>query len=106
MRGRVGAMFEGFSGQARKAIALAHRDARRLNHDYVGTEHVLLGVFRERSEGVAALLRGAGLDVEQAYREVESHLPRGTDAVSGDKLPLTPGAKRALQHARQEALNL
>src|SRR5262249_20861939 len=69
-------------------------------------EHLLLGVFREGSEGVAALLRGAGLDVEQAYREVESHLPRRTDGAFWVKLPLTPGAKRALQYALHEALTL
>src|SRR5947209_19533045 len=64
-----GTMYEGFSAQARKAVDLAHREARRLNHDHLGTEHLLLGVFRVGSDGGAAMLRAFDLDPETAYRE-------------------------------------
>jgi hypothetical protein len=99
-------MYEGFSGQARKAVQVAHQEAERLRHDYLGTEHLVLGVLREGSEGVVRLLAAVGTDPEKAYREVEAQLSPGEGGVSWDRLPLTPGAKRALNHAREEAANL
>jgi hypothetical protein len=98
-------MYEGFSGQARKAIQLAYEEARRRRHDYVGTEHVLLGVLREGAAG-PALLAAAGVEAEAVYRAVEPALPPGNAAVTWDQLPLTPAAKRALEAARQEAAAL
>ncbi|HEY7312908.1 MAG TPA: Clp protease N-terminal domain-containing protein [Gemmataceae bacterium] len=99
-------MYEGFSGQARKAIQLAHREAARLGHDYLGTEHLLLGVVREGSSGVVRLLAAFATDPEKVYREVESSLPRGARPANWDKLPYTPGALRALDHAHAAAVEL
>ncbi|HEY7152891.1 MAG TPA: Clp protease N-terminal domain-containing protein [Gemmataceae bacterium] len=99
-------MYEGFSGQARKAIQLAHREAARLGHDYLGTEHLLLGIVREGSSGVVQLLAVFGTDPEKVYRDVEAGLARGVGAANWDKLPFTPGALRALEHARAAALEL
>jgi hypothetical protein len=94
-------MYEGFSGQARKAIQLAQREAERLRQEYLGTEHLLLGVLREGSPGLVRLLATFGTDPEKLYRDIEADLPRGSGAVSWIKMPLTPGAKRALQRARE-----
>jgi hypothetical protein len=99
-------MYEGFSGQARKAVALACEEARRRGHDYVGTEHVLLGVLHEGSPSVRALLAAAGVEVEAVYRAVEPLLPPGRGATTWERLPLTPAAKRALDGARQQAAAL
>ncbi|HEY7428126.1 MAG TPA: Clp protease N-terminal domain-containing protein [Gemmataceae bacterium] len=99
-------MYEGFSGQARKAIQLAHREAARLGHDYLGTEHLLLGIAREGSSGVVKLFAAYNTDPEKIYRHIETSLSRGAGLVSWDKLPFTPGALRALEHARQAASEL
>lgn len=99
-------MYEGFSGQARKVIQLAHREAARLGHDYLGSEHLLLGVAREGSPGVVRLLAAFGTDPEKVYRDVEAGLRRGAGLANWDKMPFTPGALRALEHARQAATEL
>jgi hypothetical protein len=99
-------MYEGYSGQARKAIQLAHREAERLRQEYLGTEHLLLGVLREGSPGLVRLLAAFGTDSEKLYRDIEADLPRGSGVVSWIKMPLTPGAKRALQCAREAAEEL
>jgi hypothetical protein len=99
-------MYEGFSGQARKAIQLASEEARRRRHDHVGTEHVLFGVLREGPSGVVALLAAAGVEAEAVYRALEPALAPGQAGVTWERLPLTPAAKRALEAARQEAAAL
>jgi hypothetical protein len=100
------ALFAGFSGQARQAVQLAYREAHRLGHDYLGTEHLLLGVLREGAGGVVRLLAACGTDAEKAYREVNASLTPGSGDVAWDRLPLTPGTRRALHHAREEAAAL
>jgi hypothetical protein len=99
-------MYEGYSGQARKAIQLAQREAERLRQEYLGTEHLLLGVLREGSPGLVRLLTAFGTDPEKLYRDLEADLPRGSGVVIWIKMPLTPGAKRALQRAREAAEEL
>jgi hypothetical protein len=99
-------MYDGFSGQARKAVQLARGEARRLRQDCVSTGHLLLGVLQEGSEGVTRLLAAFGLDPAAAYRACEPHLPRGSGGPDWDQLPLTPAVKRALAAARQEAAGL
>jgi hypothetical protein len=96
-------MYEGFSGQARKAVELAEQEARRRQQEYVGTEHLLLGVLREGDAGVAAVLAACGLAAETVIRGVEASLRAEPAAVTWDSLPLTPSARRALQHAGLEA---
>jgi hypothetical protein len=99
-------MYEGFSGQARKAVQLAHDEARRLGQEYVGTEHLLLGLLREPSQGAGRLLSACGVDPARLAREAEAMAQRGPALVDGDKLPLTPRAVKALEYAREEAAGL
>jgi hypothetical protein len=99
-------MYEGFSGQARKAIQTAHRESVRLGYDYLGTEHLLLGILREGTSGLNKLLAAFGTDPGTAYRHVEAGLPRGTGPASWDKLPLTPRARQMLERAREAASEL
>src|SRR5437762_4607088 len=97
------AMYERFTGQARRVVLLAHREAHRFGHDYVGTEHVLLGVLQEGSGRVAALLQAFAVSVETVRLEMERSVRQGPEVPVGAKLPLTPPARRALQFAREES---
>jgi hypothetical protein len=98
-------MYERFTGQARQAMQLARREAQRFQHDYLGTEHVLLGVLREGS-GVAGLLGLFHLDPDKLYRDLATALPSGSDPPDWEQLPLTPRAKRVLEYADEEARGL
>ncbi|MCD6583139.1 MAG: ATP-dependent Clp protease ATP-binding subunit [Candidatus Omnitrophica bacterium] len=99
-------MFNRFTERARKVLVLAKEEARRFNHDYIGTEHILLGLIRE-GEGVAcAVLQNLGMDLDRLRREVEKLVaPGSAQAVIGD-IPFTPRAKKALEIAAEEARNL
>lgn len=96
-------MFNRFTERARKVLVLAKEEARRFNHDYIGSEHILLGLVRE-GEGVAcAVLQNLGIDLERLRFEIEKLAsPGGTTLVSGD-IPFTPRAKKALELAAEEA---
>lgn len=96
-------MFNRFTERARKVIILAKEEARRFNHDYIGTEHILLGLIRE-GEGVAAtVLEKMGLDLQTIRLEVEKVVQPGpTTQILGD-IPFTPRAKKALELAAEEA---
>jgi len=99
-------MFNRFTERARKVLVLAKEEARRFNHDYIGTEHILLGLIRE-GEGVAcAVLQNLGIDLERLRIEIEKLVSAGSVAsVLGD-IPFTPRAKKALELAAEEARNL
>jgi ATP-dependent Clp protease ATP-binding subunit ClpC len=99
-------MFNKFTERARKVLVLAKEEARRFNHDYIGTEHVLLGLIRE-GEGVAcAVLQNLGVDLERLRIEIEKLISPGSVAsVLGD-IPFTPRAKKALELAAEEAHGL
>jgi len=99
-------MFNRFTERARKVLVLAKEEARRFNHDYIGTEHILLGLMRE-GEGVAcAVLQNLGIDLERLRMEIEKLISPGSSAsVLGD-IPFTPRAKKALELAAEEAHNL
>jgi hypothetical protein len=99
-------LYAAFTGQARRAVLLAHREAHRFGHDYVGTEHVLLGVLQENSGRVASLLQTFAVSVEAVRRELERSVRHGPEVPVGAKLPLTPPARRALQFAPEEARRL
>jgi hypothetical protein len=99
-------LYDRFTGQARRVVLLAHREAHRFGHDYVGTEHVLLGVLQENSGRVAALLHTFAVSVEAVRRELEQSVRQGPEVPVGAKLPLTPPARRALQFAREESRRL
>ncbi|MBU2251466.1 MAG: ATP-dependent Clp protease ATP-binding subunit, partial [Candidatus Omnitrophica bacterium] len=96
-------MFNRFTERARKVLVLAKEEARRFNHDYIGTEHILLGLIRE-GEGVAcAVLQNLGVDLERLRIEIEKLISAGSVAsVLGD-IPFTPRAKKALELSADEA---
>jgi ATP-dependent Clp protease ATP-binding subunit ClpC len=99
-------MFNRFTERARKVIILAKEEARRFNHDYIGTEHILLGLIRE-GEGVAAtVLQKLGLSLENIRLEIEKLVQPGpTTQIIGD-IPFTPRAKKALELSAEEARSL
>lgn len=95
-------MLDKFTARARKAILLAREEASRLNHEYVGTEHVLLGLIRE-GEGVAAtVLRKLGLTLESVRKEVERVIPPGAGSQPYGDIPFTARAKKVLELAIAE----
>ncbi len=99
-------MFNRFTERARKVLVLAKEEARRFNHDYIGTEHILLGLVRE-GEGVAcAVLQNLGADLDRLRMEIEKLIsPGSATSVVGD-IPFTPRAKKALELAAEEARSL
>ena len=98
-------MFEQFTDRARRVIVLAQEEARLLNHNYIGTEHLLLGLVRE-GEGVAATaLELLGIRLEALRSQVEQIIGRGQQAPSGH-IPFTPRAKTVLELSLREALQL
>ncbi|MFA5090750.1 MAG: ATP-dependent Clp protease ATP-binding subunit [Candidatus Omnitrophota bacterium] len=99
-------MFNRFTERARKVIILAKEEARRFNHDYIGTEHILLGLIRE-GEGVAAtVLQKVGVSLEKIRLEIEKLVQPGpATQIIGD-IPFTPRAKKALELAAEEARSL
>ncbi len=99
-------MFNRFTERARKVLVLAKEEARRFNHDYIGTEHILLGLIRE-GEGVAcAVLQNLGIDLERLRIEIEKLISPGSSASVLGEIPFTPRAKKALELAAEEAHNL
>jgi ATP-dependent Clp protease ATP-binding subunit ClpC len=96
-------MFNRFTERARKVIVYAKEEARRFNHDYIGTEHLLLGLIREGEGVAAAVLQKLGLDLETIRLEVEKLVQPGPQTqVIGD-IPFTPRSKKALELAAEEA---
>jgi ATP-dependent Clp protease ATP-binding subunit ClpC len=95
-------MFERFTDRARQVVVLAQEEARMLNHGYIGTEHILLGLIRE-GEGVAArALESLGISLEAVRQQVEKIIGRGQQAPSGH-IPFTPRAKKVLELSLREA---
>jgi ATP-dependent Clp protease ATP-binding subunit ClpA len=98
-------MFERFTDRARRVVALAQEEARRLNHGWIGTEHILLGLIRE-GEGVAArTLESLGVSLDAVGQQVEEIIGQGQQAPSGH-IPFTPRAKKVLELSLREALQL
>ncbi|MDD5432262.1 MAG: ATP-dependent Clp protease ATP-binding subunit [Candidatus Omnitrophica bacterium] len=99
-------MFNRFTERARKVIILAKEEARRFNHDYIGTEHILLGLIREGEGVAAAVLQKLGISLENIRLEIEKLVQPGpTTQIIGD-IPFTPRAKKALELAAEEARSL
>jgi ATP-dependent Clp protease ATP-binding subunit ClpA len=98
-------MFERFTGDARQVVVHAQTAARDLQHNYIGTEHVLLGLFEARTSIAARALRQVGLTEDMVRADVESEIGRGKEAPSGH-IPFTPRAKKVLELALREALQL
>ncbi|MCX7831600.1 MAG: ATP-dependent Clp protease ATP-binding subunit [Actinobacteria bacterium] len=99
--------FEKFTERARKAMVYAQEEARLLNHAYVGTEHILLGILRDE-EGIAAqALLALNISLEDVREQIEELMGRGETSVSDNRqIPFTPRAKRVLEHALRESLQL
>ncbi|MFI6603292.1 Clp protease N-terminal domain-containing protein, partial [Nonomuraea sp. NPDC050536] len=98
-------MFEKFTDQARRAVVLAQEEARTLNHDFIGTEHLLLGLLHV-GEGVAAkALESLGVSLEGARQQVEEIIGQGRSTPAGH-IPFTPRAKKVLELSLREALQL
>ena len=98
-------MFERFTERARQVVVLAQDEARALAHDYIGTEHLLLGILREE-EGIGArVLESLGVTVDRTRNQVVRIVGRGEQLASG-QIPFTPHAKRALELALREATSL
>jgi ATP-dependent Clp protease ATP-binding subunit ClpC len=98
-------MFERFTDRARRVVVLAQEEARMLDHNYIGTEHILLGLVHE-GEGVAAKAMAAmEISLEAVRQEVEEIIGRGQQAPSGH-IPFTPRAKKVLELSLRESLQL
>jgi ATP-dependent Clp protease ATP-binding subunit ClpC len=96
-------MFERFTDRARKVMALANQEAQRFNHEYIGTEHILLGLVKEGSGVGANVLKNLDVDIKKLRLEVEKLVKSGPDMVSMGKLPQTPRAKKVIEYAIEEA---
>ncbi len=99
-------MFERFTDRARKVMALANQEAQRFNHEYIGTEHILLGLVKEGSGVGANVLKNLDVDLRKVRLEVEKLVHSGPDMVTMGKLPQTPRAKKVIEYAIEEARNL
>jgi ATP-dependent Clp protease ATP-binding subunit ClpC len=98
-------MFERFTDRARRVVVLAQEEARMLNHNYIGTEHILLGLIHE-GEGVAAkALESLGISLEAVRQQVEEIIGQGQEAPSGH-IPFTPRAKKVLELSLRESRQL
>jgi len=99
-------MYERFTDRARKVMALANQEAQRFNHEYIGTEHILLGLVKEGSGVGATVLKNLDIDLRRVRLEVEKLVKSGPDMVTMGKLPQTPRAKKVIEYAIEEARNL
>ncbi len=99
-------MYERFTDRARKVMQLANQEAQRFNHEYIGTEHILLGLIKEGSGVAANVLKNLDIDLRKIRLEVEKLVQSGPDMVTMGKLPQTPRAKKVIEYAMEEARNL
>src|SRR5262247_1129945 len=98
-------MFERFTERARRVVVFAQEEARDLNHDYIGTEHLLLGLMRDTDSVAARALRGLDIGQDAAREQVIEIIGRGQRSPSGH-IPFTPRAKKVLELSLREALQL
>jgi len=99
-------MFDRFTDRAKKVMNLARQEAQRFNHEYLGTEHILLGLVQEGSGVAANVLRNMGIDLAKIRSEVEKLVKTGPNMVTMGQLPFTPRAKKVLELSMEEAGNL
>ena len=99
-------MFDKFTDRARKVIALARQEAERLNNDYIGTEHVLMGLIKEGSGVAANILENLNIDPDKVLAEVEKVVQPGSNMVTMGQLPFTPRTKKMLEYSLEEMRNL
>src|SRR5579871_5462836 len=100
-------MYERFTDRARKVMQLANQEAQRFNHEYIGTEHILLGLVKEGSGVAANVLKNLDIDLRKIRLEVEKIVQTGSgDMVTMGKLPQTPRAKKVIEYSIEEARQL
>ena len=99
-------MYERFTDRARKVMQLANQEAQRFNHEYIGTEHILLGLIKEGSGVAANVLKNLDVDLRKIRLEVEKLVQSGPEMVTMGKLPQTPRAKKVIEYSMEEARNL
>ncbi|TWT53480.1 ClpA/B family protein [Rubripirellula amarantea] len=99
-------MYERFTDRARKVMQLANQEAQRFNHEYIGTEHILLGLVKEGSGVAANVLKNLEVDLRKIRLEVEKLVQSGPEMVTVGKLPQTPRAKKVIEYSMEEARNL
>ncbi|MDR1485051.1 MAG: ATP-dependent Clp protease ATP-binding subunit [Planctomycetaceae bacterium] len=98
--------YERFTDRARKVMQLANQEAQRFNHEYIGTEHILLGLIKEGSGVAANVLKNLDIDLRKIRHEVEKLVRSGPDLVTMGRLPQTPRAKKVIEFSMEEARNL
>jgi len=96
-------MFKRFTERARRVIILAREEAERHHHEYLGTEHILLGMLKDGGGIAITVLQKVGLGIDQIRLEVERHLPRNANSLIVGEIPFTPKAKKVLEYAVEEA---
>src|SRR3989440_12876797 len=99
------ALFERFTVRARQVVVLAQEEARALRHNYIGTEHILLGLMREEEGLAARVLESLDITVEEVRAQVARIVGQGDEVTTG-QIPFTPRAKKVLELALREALSL
>jgi ATP-dependent Clp protease ATP-binding subunit ClpA len=99
-------MYERFTDRARKVMQFANQEAQRFCHEYVGTEHILLGLIKEGSGVGANVIKNFGVDLRKVRLEVEKLVQSGPDMVTMGKLPQTPRAKKVIEYSMEEARQL
>jgi ATP-dependent Clp protease ATP-binding subunit ClpC len=100
------AMYEKFTDRARRAVEAANDEARRFNHEYIGTEHILLALIAEGTGVAANVLKTLGVDLPKVRREVLTIVQRGPDYGDMGRRPMTPRAKKIIEYATEEARGL
>jgi ATP-dependent Clp protease ATP-binding subunit ClpC len=98
-------MYESFTDRAREVMKLANQEAKHFDHEYIGTEHVLLALIKEGSGVAANVLRNLKVDLSTLRNDVEKFIPSGSDLVTMQKLPQTPRTKLVIEYAMEEARN-
>lgn len=96
-------MYERFTDRARKVFQLANQEAQRFNHEYIGTEHVLLGLIKEGSGVASVILKNLDVDLRRVRLEVEKLVQSGPDMYVGAKLPHTPRVKKVIEYTMEAA---
>ena len=99
-------MYERFTDRARKVFQLANQEAQRFNHEYIGTEHLLLGLCKEGSGVAANVLKNLDIDLRKIRLEVEKLVTTGPNQVTMGKLPHSPRVKKVIEHTIQAARDL
>jgi len=99
-------MYEKFTDRARKVMQLANQEAQRFNHEYIGTEHILLGLVKLQGGVAYEVLKSFKIDIRRIRLEIEKLVQSGPDLVTMGKLPQTPRTKKVVEYAMEEATNL